>query len=186
MTSCGLADTFAINADFSSTDLSLGRVGVRIGSVQRVLIMEDMTVEAAGYGEPVRINDSVEVINGSVIVSATHTNVTISINDLGITVSVINDTFNQTRSLVIDLTRYNASRGEICGLCGSLDGELVHSDTVTTVRERTREHLQAFALSWQVNPGEQILRQQTRECGKENRKILFEVSKNICFAPKLI
>ena len=169
VTSCGLTDTFSINADFSSADLSLGRVGVRIGSVQRVVIMEDMTVEAAGFGDPVRIIDSVEVLNGSVIVSATPTNVTISIADLGITVSVIDNTVDHTRSLVIDMTEYNdVSSDEVCGLCGSLDdGELVHRDAVTIVKERTRQELQAFARSWQVNPVEQILRQQTRECGEE-------------------
>ena len=166
VTSCGLSDTFAVNVDFSSTDLSLGRVGVRIGSVQRVIVMEDMTVEATGFGDPVRISDSVEVLNGSVIVSATPTNVIINIADLGITVSVINDTINQTKSLVIDLTSYNTNSGKVCGLCGSLNGDLVHSDAVTIVQERTREHLQMFARSWQVNPGEQILRQQTRECGE--------------------
>ena len=166
LTSCGLMDTFAINVDFSAADLSLGRVGVRIGSMQNVVVLENMTVDAEGFGDPARIADGVEVLNKSVIVSVTSSNVSINITELGIIVTVIDDTVNQTKSVVIDLTEYNTSKGAVCGLCGSQDGELVYSDAVTIVEQRTRENLQEFAQSWLVNPGEQILRQQTRDCGK--------------------
>ena len=166
LTSCGLMDTFAINVDFSAADLSLGRVGVRIGSMQNVVVLENMTVDAEGFDDPVRIADGVEVLNESVIVSVTSSNVSINITELGIIVTVIDDTANQTKLVVIDLTEYNTSRGDVCGLCGSQNGELLYSDAVTIVEQRTREHLQEFAQSWQVNPGEQILRQQTRDCGE--------------------
>ena len=164
LTSCGLRDTFAINIDFSAADLSLGRVGVRIGSDQNLVVLENMTVDT---DDPVRSANGVEVLNGSVIVSVTSSNVSINITELDIIVTVINDTVNQTKTVVIDLTEYNATvHGDVCGLCGAQNGELVFSDAVTIVEQRTREHLQEFAHSWQVNPGEQILRQQTRDCGE--------------------
>ena len=164
LTSCGLRDTFAINIDFSAADLSLGRVGVRIGSDQNLVVFENMTVDTDDH---VRSANGVEVLNGSVIVSVTSSNVSINITELDIIVTVINDTVNQTKTVVIDLTEYNATvHGDVCGLCGAQNGELVFSDAVTIVEQRTREHLQEFAHSWQVNPGEQILRQQTRDCGE--------------------
>ena len=164
LTSCGLRDTFAINIDFSAADLSLGRVGVRIGSDQNLVVLENMTVDTDDH---VRSANGVEVLNGSAIVSVTSSNVSINITELDIIVTVINDAVNP-KTVVIDLTEYNTTiHGDVCGLCGSQNGELVFSDAVIVVEQRTKEYLQEFAQSWQVNPGEQILRQQTRpDCGK--------------------
>ena len=173
LTSCGLRDTFAINIDFSTVDLSLGRVGVRIGRVKNaVVVLENMTVD---IDDPVRTADGVEVLNGSLIVSVTSSNVSINITELNIIVTVINDTVSQTKTVVIDLTEYNATvHGDVCGLCGSQSGELLYSDAMTVVEQKIKEYLQEFAQSWQVNPGEQILRQQTRpDCGKAQDSLYF-------------
>ena len=176
LTSCGLRDTFAINIDFSTVDLSLGRVGVRIGRLKNaVVVLENMTVDIEQFNDPVRIDDGVEILNGSAIVSVTSSNVSIKITEFDIIVTVINDTVTQTKTVVIDLTEYNATvHGDVCGLCGSQNGELLYSDAMTIVEQRTKEYLQEFAQSWKVNPGEQILRQQTRaDCGKAQDSLYF-------------
>lgn len=169
LSSCGLTDTFAITVDFLAADLSLGRVGVRLGGSQKLVIHEDLFVDAQGLGNPMLVEDGVEEFNGSIRVTRALSNVTVHLLELGIVVSVARDGHeNQTGSLMVDASRYNRTRGEICGLCGNLTGHLIHSDAVTVVRERVRERLQEFARSWQVNPGEQILRQESRRCGEPN------------------
>ena len=106
-------------------------------------------------------------MNGSVIVSAIPTNVIINIADLGISVSVINDTINQTKSLVIDLTSYNTNSGKVCGLCGSLNGDLVHSDAVTIVPKREQENTcRCLPVAGRSTLGSRYSDMQTRECGE--------------------
>lgn len=166
VTTCGLLDSFAITVDFLATNLSLGRVGVRLGGAQKLVVHEDSSVHAQGFGTPViSSGGSVEEYDSMIRITRSLNNITINATELGIVLSLTRGD-NRTSMLVVDASNYNHTRGEICGLCGNLTGRLVHSDGVTVVRVRKRETLLAFARSWQVNPGEQILRQESRECGE--------------------
>ena len=54
---------------------------------------------------------------------------------------------------------------EFCGLCGSRSGDLLKADG-SIVDRNDVDQTQEFARSYIVEPSEQILRPQRKECGK--------------------
>lgn len=174
VTSCGLINDFAVSVDFLAANLSLGRVGVRIGMLQKLVVNEDLSVDVQGFGNLTTIADGAKELNDTIIITNS-AHATITLTKLGISVMVIYEASNQTKVVVVNMTQYNTSRGEVCGLCGKLSGQLVYSDAVTTVKTGVRESIQMFARSWQVDPGEQILRKQIRECGMHFILCMFTI-----------
>ena len=57
------------------------------------------------------------------------------------------------------------SSGELCGLCGSINGSLISSDGVKVKDYANKLEIDVFASSWLVEPSEQILHEYRRECG---------------------
>ena len=55
----------------------------------------------------------------------------------------------------------------VCGLCGSVDDELVFSDRDNEVTfTDSADLLEEFAQSWRVSPQEVLLGKQGEECGE--------------------
>ena len=57
---------------------------------------------------------------------------------------------------------------DVCGLCGTLEGSLLYRDRRRVARIGNRSEIQEFADSWRVNPREEFLREERRECGEWN------------------
>lgn len=142
--------SYVIVGDFLSQNLSMGRVGIRVSN-GFALIDEGLGVRnSTPFPQGVAIAMERDV-NGSI------TKVTLTYTSQGVRIE-------RTRSDI----RIFARAGEICGLCGSLDGVLTSSDgmRLTDVMNQTR--VNAFATSWQTAANEQILREDRVECGKWN------------------
>ena len=65
----------------------------------------------------------------------------------------------------INVEATNDTLLNLCGLCGSRNGDLVRPDGSIAQRMNLAA-VQSFAQSYLVEPREQILRPQRRECGK--------------------
>ena len=158
---------FAITLDFLPSDLAMGRIGIRLSEIH-IIIHEDLTVSSENLGDPISSNDSLTTTyeNGITVSTQEENETMVFIATLGVVV---------TRSQLASGANFlfiNVSEGGLlvaaCGLCGTLEGVLLHSDRVSVARLDDRTQIEAFADSWRVNPGEQFLREQRNECGKYN------------------
>ena len=76
-------------------------------------------------------------------------------------------------SIQIDVRTSNSSEIEnFCGLCGSRSGDLLKRDGSIANRNDLSQ-VQEFAQSYLVEPREQILRPQRKECGEPKKQLHY-------------
>ena len=159
---CNLTSSFVVTADHSPNNLMLSRVGLRVND-SVVIISEDLNVMVDN-----------QVSQNDIVVSQTNDTmsqtVTISVNSLGLDITVIYNKVLANKTLLVNATNYNGKT--VCGLCGTLDGTLVYSDGKTQVTARDKNVITTFAKSWLVNPGEHIVGEDRQECGKTEQCFL--------------
>ena len=171
-TQCGLSSIFTINADHNPDNLELSRIGIRLNqSFIVVMIADDIKFSVDNLGDPVIRGDNQNFMYGDSVQIETNSNersnsLTIYLISLRISIILTRDLVNLTSTLIINATEYSRELGELCGLCGTLDGELVYSDAMTILNFRTLNSIEDFARSWLVTPENQITRENRRECGK--------------------
>ena len=152
---------FRITIDFVLSNLAIGRVGVKLGSME-IVILEDFSTRLTNLGDPVfesSDNSTLRFSDGIVIHSDSDVLV-VELQTLGVIL---------TRSLGLlnlSLTGTGSLR-ESCGLCGDKSGSHLFSDRTKEAAINNRSSIDQFADSWRVNPGEQFLRESNRECGKQ-------------------
>lgn len=141
------SDAYAVVGDFLQTDLSMGRVGLLVPGYYAI-INEDLSLTEEGI-QPDDVTTqmtgnetTITLFNGSVFV-----------------VSIIH-----TDDQIVILTAVGPD--ELCGLCGTMNGSLVSSDGMKVTDFMDKMQIDLFASSWLVEPSEQILRDDRRECGK--------------------
>ena len=98
--------------------------------------------------------------------------VTKRVETVGGTVNEVVLAFNTDAAVITRTPNYvniTIKSGNICGLCGDLDGTLTSSNgqVLNDIMNQTRVNV--FASSWQRPPYDQILRDDRRECGKYSK-----------------
>ena len=141
-------DSYVIVGDFLAENLTMGRVGIQTSDGGYVIIDEDLSIRSSSPA-PSSVASSFER-SGSVVVK-----VTLSYNN-GEAV-IIRDS---------DMIMISIRTGNICGLCGDLNGNLYSSNGMRLDDVMNQTKVNSFASSWQRAPSEQILRDDRRECGK--------------------
>ena len=169
---------FAITIDFLASNLDMGRVGVRLNE-KRIIIMENLTLELANLGQPVSSNETAVEYSDGIVIIQEENRTTVYLRNLDVQIHRLRD--GDENTLVVNASRMDSPVREVCGLCGTLEGELLFSDRSTTASILDRSQVDQFADSWRVNPGEQFLREQRRECGEwtyiTGISLLLEVAK---------
>ena len=157
------SQVYSVVGDFLQTDLSMGRVGLRFGQGNyNAIIDEDLNLIEEGT-RPTLITTS-ESDNQTEIIL-----------------------FNELNRLIVSVTRTVDSivistatgGGDLCGLCGSSTGSLIGSDGVRVTDVMDRMQVDTFSSSWLVEPSQQILRDDRRECGKL-KSFLFNDKWSVC------
>ena len=163
VTACGGQDPpeFVVTVDFLSSNLDMGRVGIRIGE-KRIVILEDLSLQLTNLGDPISVALDVIRYPDGVVITQKNNESTIDLTGFGLQVSRRMDDQN---ILVVNATRLQT---DVCGLCGTVDGSLLYGDRRRVARIGNRSEIQQFADSWRVNPREQFLREERRECSKWN------------------
>lgn len=147
---------FAVTADFASSDLSNGRIGLRYKGSRFIYTGSSVIVYNAVLTGSVGSTKTYDV-DGSIVMVTSNGGVEIIAQDIGIAIqaSASEFTVNATSTSIAS-----------CGLCGSLSGQLVHSDGVTVADITNMAEVMAFANSHVVPVQHQFLRDQTRQCGE--------------------
>ena len=151
---------FRITIDFLSSNLDIGRVGVKLGNME-IVILEDFSTMLTNIGNQISENSDNSTLKFSdgIVIHSDNNTVIIELQILGLiltrSVGVLNMSLTETGSL-----------RETCGLCGDQSGSLLFSDRTKEADISNRSSVDLFADSWRVNPGEQFLRESSKECGK--------------------
>lgn len=152
---------FHVTIEFVSSNLDIGRVGVKLRSME-IVILEDFSTRLTNLGNPVfaSLDNSTRRFNDGIIVHRDIDMVVVELQTLGVILTRSEGLLN------LNLTGTGSLR-ETCGLCGDQSGSLLFSDRTKEAIISNRSSIDLFADSWRVNPGEQFLRESSKECGKK-------------------
>ena len=142
------SQAYKVVGDFLQTNLSTGRVGLVLPGYTAI-IDEGLNIIEDG-------DKPSEVITAQQ--PEHHVNITL-FEGSNIVLSIVR---REDQIVVMSAVRSS----DLCGLCGNKDGILNSSSgqRVTDIMDPIQ--LETFASSWKVEPSEQILREDRRECGK--------------------
>ena len=151
-----------MDVDFTSDDLSNGRIGLRyLGS--RFIYRETGIVIVYNADLVSEVDGTVSYdVEGNLVTVTTEMDgtVVIAAEAIGITIEASVDRF------VVNSTAV-AGVGELCGLCATADGRLrFRNGTVANINDLTEVLM--FVESYLVSPADQFLRDQTRQCGESH------------------
>ena len=170
---CSIKPLFTINVDHDPDDLAVSRVAIRLNTSFIVIRADDLTYTTNNFTEETAtIENGRMVYDNEVSVILESDNVTtslikIDILKLGITVQLSNDLVNATTTVTVNVTNYSVGvYGDVCGLCGTVDGIMLYSDQTNQLISRNSQVIEDFARSWFVNPEDQITSDTSRDCGK--------------------
>ena len=141
------SDAYKVVGDFLQTDLNTGRVGLLLPGYSAI-IDENLNLIAQGE-QPTEVTTEQSDDRVSITLS----------DSSNFVVSIV-----RTVDKIVIMSVVGS--GELCGLCGSKDGCLVWSTGKKVTDIMDRMQIEGFAASWRVEPSEQILHEDRRECGK--------------------
>lgn len=161
VTACESQDLpeFVITVDFLSSNLDMGRVGVRIGE-KTIVILEDLSLQSTNLGDPISFVDNIVSYPDGIEITEGGNESTINLSAFGLQVTrrvgLQNILVVNASSLTLD----------VCGLCGTLQGVLLYGDRRRVAAFGNRIEIEQFADSWRVNPSDQFLREERRDCSE--------------------
>lgn len=160
LTTCKESDDFTINADYSEGTLNLDRVGIRYNASTIVMVKNPISIEVKGIGQPIsQVGQTREYAN-QIFITQSSAEIVVDLHRLGVKVTC-------TSSELRIETSSGTLSGDLCGLCGRLNGDLVYSDRSTVADITNQQEIIQFTNSWRALPLDMFLRAEARkECGK--------------------
>lgn len=161
LTTCRESDDFTINADYSEGTLNLDRVGIRYKGSTIVMIKDPMSIEVKGIGQPISQSGETKEYSNEIFITEGSNEIVVDLRSLGVKVTC-------TSSQLQIETSSGTLSGDLCGLCGRLNGDLVYSDRTTVADITDQQDITQFTNSWRALPVDMFLRDEARkECGKQ-------------------
>lgn len=144
LTTCSGSEKFSVNVDYSEESLNLARVGVQYNTtIIKVIIGDDLTVNAQNLGNLISQNGSTEEYPNQIFITQESNQIIVDIRRVGVTLTV------SLSALQVKVSS-GALGGDFCGLCGRLNGDLVHSDRTTVAEITNNMNIQQFTNSWRA------------------------------------
>jgi len=160
LTTCRDSDDFTINIDYSEDNLNLARVGIRYNAVTIVMIKNPISINSKGLGPSISQNGQTIEYANQIFITQGSTEMAVDFRSLGVKVTCTSS------ELQIETTSGTLS-GDLCGLCGRLNGDLVYSDRTTVADITNQQDIIQFGNSWRALPLDMFLRDEARkECGR--------------------
>ena len=174
LTTCRDSDDFTINIDYSEGTLNIDRVGIKYNASTIVMVKDPMSVELKGLGEPISQSGQVTEYPNQIFITQSSTQIDVNLSRLGVRVTC-------TSSELRIETSSGELSGDLCGLCGRLNGHLVYSDRTTVADITDQQDILQFTNSWRALPLDMFLRDEARkECGKHLLSSTFSCFKFTC------
>lgn len=160
LTTCRDSDDFTINLDYSEGTLNIDRVGIRYNDATVVMIKNPMTVLLQGIGPPISQSGQTLEYPNEIFITQSSAEIVVDLRRLGVKVTC-------TSSQLQIETSSGTHSGDLCGLCGRLNGDLVYSDRNTVADITDQQEITQFTNSWRALPVDMFLRDEAREeCGE--------------------
>jgi hypothetical protein len=156
--------------NFNPSNLDIRGLAVHINRTMTVTVFRDRTVGLTNFPEPVLSNATYSLYRNGISILSDDTNVSVVLDGIK-----ISRTFGAENQILIEILE-SSSRSDLCGLCGTVDGELVYSDRNTEPASIDSSLIEEFADSWRVSPQELLLGQQGEECGERNNHLCVCIS----------
>ena len=161
LTTCRDSDDFTINIDYSEGTLNIDRVGIKYNESTIVMIKEPFSVELKGLGDPISQSGRTTEYANQIFITERARRTEVDLRRLGVRVICT------PTELRIETSSGTLS-GDLCGLCGRLNGQLVYSDRTTVADINNPQEITQLTNSWRALPVDMFLRDEAREeCGKE-------------------
>lgn len=169
----GLED-FSITVDFTSPDLSSGRVGMRYG--ERSIVSTETGEVIVRNVDSVRTEGDAEIYDDRLYVYRENDSNRIEFHMTGI-ISILH--VYDGSGIFIRVTVTDNFPITTCGLCGNRNGTLLHANLLTVASIDKVDEVTDFVNSYVVEPSQQYLRGQRRECGEYiNIMAMSQISTN--------
>ena len=145
LTTCSGSETFSLNVDYSEESLNPARVGVQYDTTTIVVVIDDnfLTVNAQNLGSPISQSGQTTEYPNQIFITQASNEVIVDIRRIGVRLTVT------LSDLQVEVSS-GALSGDFCGLCGRLNGKLVHSDRTTVADITDNVDVQQFTDSWRA------------------------------------
>lgn len=161
LTTCRESDDFTINVDYSEGTLNLDRVGIRYNETTIVMVKNPISINLKGIGEPISRSGQTTEYANQIFITQSSAEIIVDLREFGVKVTC-------TSSQIQIETSSGTLSGDLCGLCGRLNGDLLYSDRSTTADITKQQDILQFTNSWRALPLDMFLRDEARkECGKQ-------------------
>ena len=172
LTTCRDSDDFTINIDYSEGTLNIDRVGIKYNASTIVMTKDPIGVDLKGLGESISQTGQVTEYPNQIFITQTSAQIDVNLASLGVRVTC-------TASELQIETSPGTLSGDLCGLCGRLNGHLVYSDRTTVADITDQQDILQFTNSWRALPLDMFLRDEARkECGKHLLSCVFSCFKS--------
>lgn len=155
--------TLRVTADYDPSNLNLLGLAIQINQTATLTVSRDMVTSLANFPPRTFSNGTLSLFPNGVSISTQERHISIILSDFGIKIERF---FTPENQILIEVLEDVGGDGVgVCGLCGSVDGELLFSDRDNEVTSTDSDLLEEFADSWRVSPQEVLLGKQREECG---------------------
>ena len=162
LTTCTGSERFSVNIDYSEESLNLARVGVQYNTTTIIVITDDngLSLISENLGNNISQSGQTTEYPNQIFITEASNEIIIDIRRLGIRLNV------SSSGLQVEVTS-GALSGDVCGLCGRLNGELLYSDRTSVADITDRVDVQQFTNSWRAD--DEFLRDVPRNiCSKKH------------------
>ena len=171
LTTCRDSDDFTINIDYSEGTLNMDRVGIKYNTSTIIMVKDPISIDLKGIGEPISQSGRTIEYANQIFITQRSARIVVELRRLGVRVRC-------TSSELQIETFAGTLSGDLCGLCGRLNGHLVYSDRTTVADITDQQDILQFTNSWRALPLDMFLRDEARkECGEQLLSITFGCSK---------
>lgn len=113
------------------------------------------------FSQPFFSNQTHSIYSEGIVIVSRGRSIGVTLAEMGINIT---RTFGDEN--VVEIRVFDTDRaGELCGLCGTVDGRLLFNDGTREAVSIDTNGVEEFAHSWRVSPQEVLLGQQGEECG---------------------
>ena len=153
-----------VTVSYNPSNFALSGLGVHINRTHTITIFEDGIIELTNFtDQEIFTNETYTLYSNGVSINEKESYISIELERFGIEIRRLFG--NQNRIEITPLSE-DGFQVDVCGLCGTVNGQLVYSDRTTEAVSIDGTLIDDFAESWQVSPQEVLLGQQGEECGK--------------------
>ena len=146
---------------FSPSNLDLLGLAIEVNRTTALTVLRDETVDLTNFPDPLFTNGTFSNYPNGISFSTQDESIAVILSDFGILIERSFGTENR-----VEIEVLGSAVVDLCGLCGTVKGELVFSDRVTEALSIDSTLIEEFAQSWRVSPLELLLGKQGVECGK--------------------